>query len=460
MRLRHAGRRARRKTITLTAPTSGADCAVIPNTATVDATNEPNTTQYTANNSDSASIDVLCGNVVIEKTADPAGPVSAGDDIGFDVTVTNNGDGEARGVTVDDPLPAGDRLGDRPGLADGWSINASNHLVYGPATLAAGASHHGPHRRHDRRRGLRPRREHRDGHARPTTAAAIVDRDRHRPLPRRHRRQDGRRRPVQRGRRDRLQRHDQQRRRRHRLRRLGQRPAARQRLDHRVARTAAGASSTTPSPSRATCSPAPARRSTSSAPRPPRTAAPSPTPSPSAPTTRRRRTPRTTRPTADLDVLCPDVTVTKTADEGPFNATDQIGFSVTISNEGDGTAYGAWASDPLPGTGWTIESQDGGWTLVDDTLAFAGDLLAGASSSVHVVRATTAEDCGTIDNTVTVGADNEAQEDTENNEASADLDVLCPDVTVDKDSRRQPDQRGRDGRVLHRGLERRSGHGL
>ena len=50
------------------------------------------------------------------------------------------------------------------------------------------------------------------------------------------------------------------------------------------------------------------------------------------------------------------------------------------------------------------------------------------------MRATTAADCGTIENTVTVGADNEAQEDTENNEASADLDVLCPDITVDKEA--------------------------
>ena len=53
----------------------------------VEATNEPNSCQYTANNSDDGSIDVLCGNVVILKTANPAGPVSAGEEIGFDVTV-------------------------------------------------------------------------------------------------------------------------------------------------------------------------------------------------------------------------------------------------------------------------------------------------------------------------------------------------------------------------------------
>ena len=91
------------RTIHLSAPTSAQSCATIPNAATVAAGNEDQS--KLGNNSDGASIDVLCGAISIVKTANPVGPVSAGDPIGFDITVTNNGDGEARGVHVSDTLP-------------------------------------------------------------------------------------------------------------------------------------------------------------------------------------------------------------------------------------------------------------------------------------------------------------------------------------------------------------------
>ncbi len=93
------------KTITVSRPTSKADCGTIQNTATVGATNEP--ASKNGNDSDAGEIDVLCAQIDIEKSANPAGPVSAGDPIGFDVVVTNNGAGLARGVTVSDTLPTG-----------------------------------------------------------------------------------------------------------------------------------------------------------------------------------------------------------------------------------------------------------------------------------------------------------------------------------------------------------------
>ena len=93
------------RTITLTAPTSGANCAVIPNLTTVAATNEAAAQQ--GNNSDTGSIDVLCANIGIVKNANPVGPVSAGADIGFDIIVSNTGDGTATNVQVSDDLPAG-----------------------------------------------------------------------------------------------------------------------------------------------------------------------------------------------------------------------------------------------------------------------------------------------------------------------------------------------------------------
>jgi uncharacterized repeat protein (TIGR01451 family) len=88
-------------------------------------------------------------NVTILKTANPPGPVNAGDTIGFDITVSNTGAAGATDVMITDPLPASD------GLTTGtlnWSENPdnSNCAITGSigsqvldctfATLASGAS--------------------------------------------------------------------------------------------------------------------------------------------------------------------------------------------------------------------------------------------------------------------------------------------------------------------------------
>jgi uncharacterized repeat protein (TIGR01451 family) len=46
-------------------------------------------------------------NVSIVKTANPVGPVNAGSNIGFDITVSNTGAADATNVTITDPLPVG-----------------------------------------------------------------------------------------------------------------------------------------------------------------------------------------------------------------------------------------------------------------------------------------------------------------------------------------------------------------
>jgi uncharacterized repeat protein (TIGR01451 family) len=86
-------------------------------------------------------------NVSITKTANPVGPVTAGSNIGFDITVSNTGAGDATGVTITDPLPAGPAGGDL-----NWSLSpafsgcsiagnvGSQTLTCTFATLAAGAS--------------------------------------------------------------------------------------------------------------------------------------------------------------------------------------------------------------------------------------------------------------------------------------------------------------------------------
>ena len=82
--------------------TDAQDCGVLLNTATVSASNEPQENQ--GNNTDSADITVLCPSLNITKIADDQS-VSAGDTVGYTITVTNNGPGTAKGVVLSDTLP-------------------------------------------------------------------------------------------------------------------------------------------------------------------------------------------------------------------------------------------------------------------------------------------------------------------------------------------------------------------
>src|SRR5437879_8605645 len=70
--------------------------------------------------------------------------VSAGDQIGYVITVTNSGDEIARYLAFSHPLPNGADLSwsvDAPNSDAGFTV-AANALSYGPTDLAAGASIH------------------------------------------------------------------------------------------------------------------------------------------------------------------------------------------------------------------------------------------------------------------------------------------------------------------------------
>ena len=69
------------------ATVNAADCGTYTNEATASADNEAATDL--TNNTDSDSLTVDCPDVELTKVAD-TGPFSAGDEIGFTVTVTNN----------------------------------------------------------------------------------------------------------------------------------------------------------------------------------------------------------------------------------------------------------------------------------------------------------------------------------------------------------------------------------
>ena len=127
------------RTVTITMTSDADDCADgIANTATITALADVDVT----NNSDSASIEVLCPDLELDKTG--SDPVSAGDKVRFTLTVTNHGEGTATDVVLVDALP-GDGVGtwsvvDTEGIADSDCGIVADVLTCELAALAAGES--------------------------------------------------------------------------------------------------------------------------------------------------------------------------------------------------------------------------------------------------------------------------------------------------------------------------------
>src|SRR5205085_1336613 len=65
----------------------------------------------------------------------------------------------------------------------------------------------------------------------------------------------------------------------------------------------------------------------------------------------------------------PSLSVTKKADKATVDAGDPLGFTITVSNGGPGTAKGVTLDDPLPGgtkAGWSLDSNSGSATCAID----------------------------------------------------------------------------------------------
>ena len=131
--------------------------------------------------------------------------------------------------------------------------------------------------------------------------------------------------------------------------------------------------------------------------------------------------------TATITVNCPNLVVLKTADDSEINAGDTAAFTITVTNNGDGTAYGVTLTDTLPaGVDWQTADQRcdiAAGVLTCDL----GDMGSGASTEVHVSGTTDAADCGVLHNTATVTSDNQ-----DPISSSADITVDCPDISVVK----------------------------
>ncbi len=309
--------------VTVCRDTTADDCGELPNTATVEASNEATADQQ--DNEDSATITVLCPDVHINKTADNS-PVSAGEEACFTIVVSNDGLGTAFDVQVNDLLPG-----------TGWSITAQDgtacNITPGPDDVLQCDIG-----------DLAPQGTYSVTVCRDTTAQDCGE------------------------------------------------------LDN----TAFVSASNEPTADQ-----------------------------------------QDNQDSASVTVLCPDVHVDKTADNSPINAGEQACFTITVSNDGAGTAFDVELHDTLPGTGWAITAEDGTACTItpgaDDQLdCDIGTLAPQATYSVTVCRDTTAEDCGDLDNTAVVEASNEATADQTDNEDSAGIEVLCPDVHVDKTADESP----------------------
>lgn len=106
--------------VTVSAATDFENCGTYVNQATGSASNHPNVVGTATDTCQKSNLGVL-------KTA-VQGTISAGDKAQFEITVSNTGDGTAKGVTLNDPLPAG--------VSGGWSIVSQPNG--NPCSVAAG----------------------------------------------------------------------------------------------------------------------------------------------------------------------------------------------------------------------------------------------------------------------------------------------------------------------------------
>jgi uncharacterized repeat protein (TIGR01451 family) len=137
---------------------------------------------------------------------------------------------------------------------------------------------------------------------------------------------------------------------------------------------------------------------------------------------------------ASIAVDCPDIEVTKTADQGTISAGDSAAFTVVVTNHGPGTAHDVHVEDTLPaGVSWAIDPAVSGCSIVGSTLScdFAS-LISGATRTIHISGETDAQDCHVLHNVVVVSASNEVPNGQFPNQASADITVLCPTIVITK----------------------------
>src|SRR3954467_6147075 len=135
-----------------------------------------------------------------------------------------------------------------------------------------------------------------------------------------------------------------------------------------------------------------------------------------------------------ITVKCAALVISKVADDAVVNAGDPIGYTITVTNSGAGTATNVVVTDTLPtnaGLSWTIA---GGTGAADCAIAQGvltcnfGSMAPGASKTVHITSPTTATTCGKVVNSASVTTDNAGSPSTGN----VTITVNCPSISVTK----------------------------
>ena len=139
-------------------------------------------------------------------------------------------------------------------------------------------------------------------------------------------------------------------------------------------------------------------------------------------------------------VLCPDPSVLKTANDASITADDEASFDVVVHAGGEGDSTNVVLTDVNETDHtWTISGADAaacgtlpltidpGETLTCDF----GEIPNGQDREITISMTSDPNDCELgIENTASIVAD--ADVDESNNSSTANIEVLCPDVVVDK----------------------------
>jgi len=134
---------------------------------------------------------------------------------------------------------------------------------------------------------------------------------------------------------------------------------------------------------------------------------------------------------ATIECHRPELVVQKKGN-GTIQAGDQAVFTIEVANDGEGIAKSVTLDDPLPAAGgaWSIVSQPQGNPCSIQAAVLScdfGDLVPGAKVEVVVAAATRYETCGPLENLATVEAGNAPAETGE-----ATIECRRPNLTISK----------------------------
>lgn len=139
----------------------------------------------------------------------------------------------------------------------------------------------------------------------------------------------------------------------------------------------------------------------------------------------------------DITVNCPNVKVEKTGN-GTIDAGQDASFDILVTNEGPGAASNVTLSDSLPDSGldWSLSGADAADCEITGAVGSEvlscdfGTLAEGATRTITVTASTDSDDCGDIDNTVTISATGDIS--AADNTSSDTVTVRCGALQITK----------------------------